>query len=134
MGPLHAAASKAMGQRPPRGEDATIKVANILNTAVTGRRVRYSNRKMAGNLVHFAVGFGIGAVYGLLADEFPSITAGRGTAMGTAVYGSAHAIAAPALGLAPSPAKNGPTQESVELAAHLVYGVVTETVRRLLAD
>lgn len=74
----------------------------------------------------------MGALYGLLAETFPPLRAGAGTLFGATLYVGAHGIAVPALGLAPSPAKHRVAQEAPELAAHLVYGLATETIRRVL--
>jgi hypothetical protein len=46
----------------------------------------------------------------------------------------AHAIVTPALGLAPGPIENGFPQESVEFAAHVVYGLAADGVRRIVVD
>jgi len=132
MGPVHMMGAKALRQRPPRGEDATEKVAKVIATSVTGRRLKRSQRKRGGQIVHFAFGASVGALYGLLATIFPIVTTGAGAAFGAGVYLGAHAIVTPALGLAPSPAKNGFAQESVEFASHLVYGLVADGTRRVL--
>jgi len=44
----------------------------------------------------------------------------------------AHVIAVPALGLAEPPTRRPRSEEGLEFALHLVYGVVTELVRRLV--
>ena len=84
--------------------------------------------------MHLAFGASVGALYGLLASIFPVITTGAGTVFGAAVYVGAHAITTPALGLAVSPIENGFAQESVEFASHLIYGLVTDGIRRFLGD
>jgi putative membrane protein len=132
MGPVHMMGAKALHQRPPRGADATEKVAKAIARTVTGHRLRKSQRKRGGEIVHFAFGASVGALYGLLASIFPLVTIGAGAVFGAAVYVGAHAIVTPALGLAPSPVENGFAQESVELTSHVVYGLVADGVRRVL--
>jgi uncharacterized membrane protein YagU involved in acid resistance len=132
MGPTYAAVSKLMPKSSPPGEDATEKVANAASRKFTGRKLPRSKKKLGGQIVHFAFGACTGAFYGLFAETFPAIGAGGGALLGTGLYLGAHGITVPVLGLAPSPLKNGAAQESPELAAHLVYGFVTEGVRRLL--
>jgi putative membrane protein len=132
MGPLHTAAAKVIDLQAPKGEDATEKVANTVVTKVTGRKLRRSKRPKGGQVVHFAFGAGMGALYGLLAENFSPLRIGAGAFFGAAVYLGAHALAVPALGLAPSPLENSPAQEGTELASHLAYGVVTDAVRRAL--
>jgi putative membrane protein len=132
MGPVHMMAAKVIRQRPSQGEDATEKVANAIATGVTGHELTKLEKKKGGEIVHFAFGASVGALYGLLASIFPAITIGGGTVFGATVYVGAHAITTPALGLAPSPIENGFAQEGVEFASHLVYGLVTDGVRRVL--
>lgn len=134
MGPVHMMAAKAIRLSPPRGEDATEKVAKAITRSVTGHRLRKSQRATGGEIVHFAFGASIGALYGLLASVFPIVTTGAGVAFGAAVYVGAHAIVTPALGLAPGPVENGFPQESVEFAAHVVYGLAADGVRRIVVD
>ena len=133
MSQSYKAIAKLMPKSAPGGEDATEKVANAVATKFTGRKLGRTKKKMGGQFVHFAFGAGMGALYGLLVETFPGIRAGGGALLGTGLYLGAHGVTVPALGLAPSPVKNGPAQESPEFAAHLVYGFVTETVRRLLS-
>lgn len=132
MGPLHMMATKVMRQSS-QGEDATEKVANAIARKAAGRKLKKPQKKKGGQIVHFAFGAGMGALYGVLESIFPAVTIGSGAAFGAAVYVGAHALTVPMLGLAPSPIKNGPAQESVELASHLVYGLVTDGVRRVLS-
>lgn len=133
MGPLHGAAAKLAKLESPKGEDATEKVANAVVTKFTGQKLSRSKRPKGGQVVHFVFGAGMGALYGLLAESFSLLTAAAGAFFGTAVYVGAHALIVPALGLAPNPLGNGAAQESVELASHLAYGLVTDAVRRTLS-
>jgi putative membrane protein len=133
MGLAYAMVAKLIPQPPSHGEDATEKVANTVARVVAGRNLDPARKKTGGRLVHFAMGTGMGALYGLLADTFPPLSAGAGTLFGMAAYVGAHGLAVPALGLARSPIKNGVAQESPEFAAHLVYGLTTEAIRRALS-
>jgi putative membrane protein len=132
MGSTCAKVAKLASSSPPQGEDATEKVANVLAITLTGRRIRRSKKKIAGQIVHFAFGACMGGLYGLVADSFPKFAAAKGTLFGVAMYLGAHALTVPALGLAPSPSENGAAQEAPEFAAHIAYGLVTEKVRRAL--
>lgn len=132
MGRSHMLVAKIVPKSSAPGEDATEKVANAVAMKFTGRKLGRSRKKTGGQIVHFAFGAGMGALYGLLAESFPAVTAGRGAILGISLYLGAHGITVPALGLAPSPVKKNPVQESPEFAAHLVYGFVAETTRRLL--
>ena len=123
-----------MKLKPPRGEDATVKVANTVATKFAHRKLRRPEKPMGGQVVHFAFGASIGALYGLLAENFPPLTKGAGAVFGTAVYVGAHALAVPALNLAPSPLESGPARESTELVSHVAYGLLTDAIRRVLTN
>jgi uncharacterized membrane protein YagU involved in acid resistance len=89
-------------------------------------------KKAAGTAVHYGFGASVGGVYGVVAEMTPLVTRGGGVPFGTAVWLGAHVIVVPALGLS-SPVTRSPLpKEVVELAAHFVYGAVTELIRRLL--
>ncbi len=132
MGPTHVMATKVNAAPPPRGEDATEKVANAIAKQATRHSLARPDRKKGGQLVHFAFGACVGALYGLLASEYPIVTSGGGTLFGAGVYVGAHLIGVPALGLAPTADENGVAAETAELASHLVYGATTEKFRRVL--
>ena len=77
-------------------------------------------------------GFGsrTAAAYGVAAQLWTYVQM-PALAIGAAVWLGAHVVAVPALGLAEPPTRRPRSQEARELLLHLVYGVVTETVRRL---
>ena len=82
--------------------------------------------------MHYAFGGGMAALYGAAAEIAPRVTRDAGLPFGLTVWLGAHTIAVPALGLAPTITRSPARMEVVEFAAHLVYGAVTEVLRRLL--
>jgi len=82
--------------------------------------------------VHYAFGAGVGAIYGALAERAPVVSAGLGLLFGAAVWLGAHVITVPALGLARPPARQPRAKAMQEFALHLLYGLTTDVVRRLL--
>jgi putative membrane protein len=112
-------------------EDATVKVASAI-LGLAGRTLTEEQKPMAGTFVHYAFGASVGAIYGALAEFAPRVTAGLGLPFGLAVWLGAHVVTVPALGLAEPPTRQPLGKEGVELGLHLVYGVITELVRRLL--
>src|SRR5262249_4575219 len=88
-------------------------------------------KEWAGPTVHYALGTALGAVYGVLAPLTP-VDAGAGTLYGTAVWVGADEFTVPALGLSKPPAQRPASEHAKELGAHLVFGLVTHYVRRLL--
>jgi putative membrane protein len=124
--------------KPPAGQpgeanedDATVKVADGLVRWLLHRPLPEDAKPLAGHLVHYAFGAGVGALYGGTAAIAPRVTVAAGLPLGIAVWLGAHVVAVPALGLAEPPTRRPRSQEARELLLHLVYGVVTETVRRL---
>lgn len=133
MGYAHKTVAKLVDARPARGEDATEKVASAVARKFAGRKLRSSEKKMGGQIVHYAFGASMGMLYAALANSRPATTAGCGTLFGLAVYGGAHALVLPALGLAPNPIENGMPRECAELSSHIAFGIATETVRLIFS-
>src|SRR5688500_8935892 len=116
----------------PEGDDATVKVADAIARRVLQRPLPEDKKPLAGNLVHYAFGAGVGAFYGGVATVFPRVTMGFGLPFGAAVWLGAHVITVPALGLSEPPTRRPFSKEALEFVLHLVYGAVTEGVRRLV--
>jgi len=126
--------ARALGQSGPhegQGEDATVKTAKKISSAVAGHELSEGEKKKAGPLVHYAYGTGIGALYGGLAQKYKTTTTGFGAAYGAAAWALGDEVAVPALGLGKKPDETPVSQQLQYLAAHLVYGATLEGVRRL---
>jgi putative membrane protein len=119
------------GQGAAQPEDPTVKVASAA-TQLAGYHLTEEQKKRAGSLVHYAFGAVVGAFYGAAAEVVPVVTAAFALPFGAAVWLAAHVVAVPALGLAEPPTRQPLGKEGEELGLHLVYGSVTELVRRLL--
>jgi uncharacterized membrane protein YagU involved in acid resistance len=126
----------AQQQKPPpdqhQDEDATVKVADGIARWLLHRPLPEEKKPLAGNLVHYGFGASVGALYGRVAAVVPRVTTAVGLPFGLAVWLGAHVITVPALGLAEPPTRRPPSKEGLEFALHLVYGTVTEIVRRLV--
>jgi hypothetical protein len=114
------------------GDDATVKIVDLAMRRLLDRPLPEAAKPWTGTLVHYAFGGGVGGVYGAVAERVSRVTTAVGLPFGVAVWLGAHVIAVPAAGLAPPPTRRPLSAESVELVLHLVYGAVTELVRRLL--
>lgn len=130
------AASEAMSSSKKRGgrkpDPTTVKAANLVSEKITGRKIPADYKSIAGEAVHYGIGASSAAVYGVLAEVAPIVTIGDGTGFGTGVWLLADELAVPASGLS-KPAKEIPlTTHVYALASHLVYGWITETVRRAI--
>jgi uncharacterized membrane protein YagU involved in acid resistance len=113
-------------------EDATMKAADAVAYAATGDHLSRAEKEKGGPLVHYAFGALTGALYGGLAEFSPTVTSGFGTGFGGILFSTADLLAVPALKLAPSPADQPASAQASPFAAHIVYGVTTELVRRTL--
>jgi uncharacterized membrane protein YagU involved in acid resistance len=72
----------------------------------------------------------MGALYSMAAEVEPEVTRGLGTAFGSALFAFADELAVPLLGLAKRPTEYPLSSHASALAAHLVYGLTAESVRR----
>jgi hypothetical protein len=113
-------------------EPATVKAAEMVSEKVFGQHLEDSNKKWAGNAVHYTTGGASGAVYGLAAELAPGVTTAAGLPFGTAVWLAIDEGAVPLLGLAKGPTEYPVSTHAYALASHFVYGVTTEVVRRAL--
>jgi hypothetical protein len=113
-------------------EDATMKAADDIAHTTTGQHLSYPEEEKAGPIVHYAFGALTGGLYGGLAEYSSVVTSGFGTSFGGILFSSADLLAVPALNLAPSPLDQPASAQASPFAAHIVYGVTTELVRRIL--
>jgi putative membrane protein len=117
--------------RKNEGEDATVKTAEAISDAV-GHKLSRKEKKAAGPAVHYAFGATMGGVFGALAELSPKTAAVAGMPFGTALWLAADEVAVPALGLSKKPSESPASVHAYALASHLVYGVTTNVVRRLV--
>lgn len=112
------------------GEDANVKTAEAISEKLGGHKLSEAEKKWAGPAVHYGFGTLMGAVYGALEHSVPEIGLGRGALFGTALWLGADEIAVPAFGLSGPPTETPVSSHLSGLAAHLVYGLVTDLVKR----
>ena len=115
-----------------KGEDATVKAASLLSRKLFHHELSKREKKVAGPAMHYGFGILTGLAYGTLAELAPGVTRGAGTPFGTAVWLGADEVAVPAFRLSGPPWEHPPSVHARALAAHLVYGLTTEGVRRLV--
>ena len=118
---------KHPGRKP---DSANVKAANLLSEKITGRKVPAAYKPAAGEAMHYAIGAGSAAFYGALAEVAPVVTLGDGLGFGTAVFVLADEVAVPKAGLSQPPGEISFPTHLYALASHLLYGWITETVRR----
>jgi putative membrane protein len=121
----------------PDKEDSTVRAASAIFRALFRRNLTPEQKTIAGPAMHYLFGATMAATYSVVleyGDAGYGNTArlGWGLSFGAAVWLGAHVLTVPALGLSEPITNGAPAVEAVEGAAHLVYGVVVEGVRRPL--
>lgn len=124
--------SQRSESEPQGGEDATMKAAEAISEAVADRRLTKEEKQTAGPVFHYTFGTSIGAAYGALAEIAPRTTTAWGLPFGAAIWLGADEVAVPAFGLSKSPFEYPASTHASALAAHLVYGLTTDLVRRAI--
>ena len=115
-------------QERQEGQNSNEMAAQTIASFV-GRRLTEGELALAASMVHFSFGAVVGAVYGVYA-AWRGHRRRTGLGLGTMLWLVADEIAMPVLGLS-RPTLERPAEKHLQsLAAHFVYGVVTEQVRR----
>jgi hypothetical protein len=107
---------------------ATVKAAE----GIAQRPLDAEEREVAGPVMHYLFGVGVGALYGVLAEARTETTRGFGTGYGMAVWATADQLGVSALGLAPWPQDRPKRAEAYSTISHLVFGATLESVRRIV--
>ncbi len=110
-------------------EGAHTRTADTVADAA-GVDLTRKQRKAAAPVTEFAFGTLCAGVYGALAEYLPAVTAGAGTVYGAALFTGASIVVLPVIGYVPSPKDRTPVQHLGGLAGNMLYGAVTEGVRR----
>jgi putative membrane protein len=115
-----------------KDEPTTVKAAERVAEAVLHAELPEEVKPAAGEVVHYGMGAFSGAIYGAVAEVVPLARAGNGLLFGALLWWLADNTAVPALGLSKRPSAYPPSTHAYALSSHLVYGFVTEAVRRIL--
>jgi putative membrane protein len=120
------------GSRQEHVESAPEDVAETAVMAVTGERLPAEQREAAGKAVHYATGAALGVAYGVLASSVRGSTLGGGLPLGAAAYLLLDQGLVPQLQLGDKAGQDSDDQKIYSLVSHLVFGVATDSFRRLL--
>ena len=133
IGGLIATAAKTAAERmyPPRTHGEPEPPA-VLAEKLGEPKSETTEKKFVEEGIHWTFGALAGAAYGVMAELYPQVTAKGGTTFGLALMTVTHEGALPALGLSATPEKQESREKRSEMATHVVYGVVCETVRSLV--
>ena len=133
IGGLVATAAKTLAEKiyPPRTHGEPEPPAGLADK-LAGHHLMGAEKETSVEAIHWGFGALTGAAYGALAEFYPAATAKDGAAFGMALTSLTRGIDLPALGIEAEPENQTFREKSSELATHVVYGVVTETVRRVV--
>ena len=112
-------------------ENATVKTAQRISRKLFEHELSDSEKQIAAPAVHYAYGSLVGGLYGGLAELLPITAAGLGLPFGFALWLFGDEIAVPALGLGKRPTEYSPEVHADALAAHFMYGMTTDMLRRV---
>ncbi|HEY1213961.1 MAG TPA: DUF6789 family protein [Bryobacteraceae bacterium] len=132
MSEFHSLLPRAESYSQQDKEDSTAKVASALSRTVFHHELTPDQKKIGGYAVHYGFGTTMAALYGALVEYREFVSVGWGLPFGVAVWFGAHVVAVPALGFSEPVTSSTPAAEAAEFAAHLVYGAVAESLRKLL--
>ena len=114
---------------PSGGEPSTVKVARKVSGAANTALAK-DKTAAAGQLVHYAFGTALGGAYGLIVEYRPNFAKGSGALFGLGSALLFDEAAVPVAKLGKAPTKTKPITHAYSAASHLVFGLVTETIRR----
>jgi hypothetical protein len=134
MSQFHSAFQNFESSDQDKQEDSTVKTASAVSQRLFHHELTPQEKKIAGPAVHYGFGASIATFYGAAVEILPVLRTGWGMPFGLAVWLGAHVITVPALGLSEPVTRSTPRREAVEFGAHVVYGGVLESVRRLLRN
>jgi putative membrane protein len=116
-----------------RGQErAHAEAAQRLAKSAFGKSLNRTQRRNAAPLMHYAVGALAGGVYGLTAEFLPVVRSGYGTGYASLLFVGGSEALLPGLDLGPGPQKIPAAIHAGGLSAHLIYGAVLETTRRVV--
>ena len=104
--------------------------AQAVSRFLLGRNLSQQELRFAAPLAHYLFGAAVAAIYGAYAERRENDRSGA--RFGATVWLFADELAMPMLGLSDSTARRPLEMHLQSLAAHLVYGTVTEMTRRSL--
>lgn len=133
VGGLIAAAAKSVVEKfyPALAHDEQDRHA-LPAEALAGNELSLPAPASAAKNIRWAEGALAGAAYGAVAEFYPAATAKDGAGFGMALASIKQEGALTALGLAAAPVAQNTREHAREITLHVFYGMVTETVRRVV--
>ena len=133
IGGLVATAAKTLAEKIyPARTHGEPEPPEVLAENFAGHELVGPQKEVATEAIHWGFGALTGAAYGALVEYYPAANAKDGAGFGMALSSLTHGTVLPAMGLAAEPEEQTARERTSEMASHVVFGVVTETVRRVV--
>ena len=131
VGGLVATAAKTVAGKiyPPRTHGEP-EPPTVLAEKLAGHPLEEATKAFATESIHWSFGALAGAAYGALAEYYPAATAKDGASFGMALMTLTHETSLPMIGLSAPPEDQTLRARSSEMGTHVVFGFVTEVVRK----
>ena len=128
-----ATAAKSMAEKiyPPRTHGEP-EPPEALAEKIAGHSLDRERKEIAAETIHWGFGALAGAAYGALAEFYPAATSKEGATFGLTLMSLTHETALPAMALSAPPEEQTAREHTSEAASHILYGVVTERVRKFV--
>lgn len=111
--------------------EADLKSADILTNLLIGRTMPEKSAEQLALSLHYSYGAIAGAGYVTWAEAFPTVRAGYGILFGVALWLLGDELPITLSGLS-NPFARSPRSHLSALIAHLIFGSVTEGLRKVL--
>jgi putative membrane protein len=135
IGGLAGTLAKTFAERVfPSHHHGDLEPAEQLAERVAGHELSRETRVAAGQGIHWGFGAAAGAAYGALAEYYPAATSKEGASFGLVLQGLTQEGALPAMGLSSSSEGETLLERGSEMTSHVIYGVVTEAVRKFFRN
>lgn len=134
IGGIVATAAKHAVERayPPR-KDSDPEPPVLVTRKIGRLELTVRQKRIAKQTMHWGVGAATGAAYGAAAEIYPAATSKQGASFGMALIALNQDNILPAIGFGEKKKKTQSKREHTsELVSFVAYGVVTETVRRIV--
>lgn len=128
----HEDSSAKEAENEARGGKTAYGTAADKAASAVGMELSEEQRKQAGSAIHWVLGAGAGAVYGVLRHRLPHGDGGNGLLFGAAFWALVDEGANTALGLTPAPTAFPWQTHARGLAGHLVFGLAAHGVLEAL--
>ena len=131
IGGVVATAAKSFAEKiyPPRTHGEPEPPA-ILAEKLSGHSLGEPGKTAAAETIHWGFGALVGAAYGALVEYYPAATAKDGASFGLALATLTHGTVLPAMDLSANPEDQTTRERISEMSTHVVFGLVTEIVRK----